>query len=284
LAAADALSAPAWGEGAGMRYSVFILAAALAAAPLAARADVTIVSETVSAKGGAGPRTLYLTADQVKVDTPKIAIIFQIAAGKITAIMKEKKEYFELDAKTISAATTGAAALVNQKLQGVPEAQRKMIEALMTKHGAMPGAPIQMTYEKSGESKTIGAWPCDVYHQKKDDKRVADLCVAKADALGLTEADLAPLRALAHAITKSLPESMSRNAAVIDFEEQTKQIGYAGVPVEAVLYLKDIVLSTTTVRSVDHAEIAPETFAIPAGFAKKDVPGLAALRFIAAPK
>ena len=75
-----------------MQYGVFILAAALIAAPLAgAYADVTVVSETTGADGVASARTMYLTADRIKVDMPKAALIFEIGAGKMVNVMKEKK-------------------------------------------------------------------------------------------------------------------------------------------------------------------------------------------------
>src|SRR5206468_1162359 len=116
-------------------------------------------------------------------------------------------------------------------------------------------------YEKSGDSKTIGAWSCDVYHQKRDGKLIADLCIAKADAVGLTEADLKPMRTLAQTMVKSLPEGIRSNAAVMDFDEQAKQIGFSGIPVEAVIYAKGAVASTTTVKSVDHATVGADAFA-----------------------
>lgn len=267
-----------------MRYGVLIIAAALTGAPFAAHADVTVVSETVTAKGDASPRTIYLTAEQAKMDTPKTAILFQIATGKVTAIMKEKKVYMELDAKAIGAAATAVSALVKDKLQGMPEAQRKMVEAMMGKSAPSEAPKIRMAYEKSADSKTVGAWTCDVYHQKRDGKLVADLCIAKADAVGLTEDDLKPLRTLEQTFVKSLPEAIRNNGAVMDLEEQTKQIGFSGIPVEAIVYAKGVIVSTTTVKSVDHGQIAADAFAIPAGYAKKEMPGLGALSAIMRPK
>jgi hypothetical protein len=113
-----------------------------------------------------------------------------------------------------------------------------------------------------------------MFHLKRDGKLVADLCIAKADAVGLTADDLAALHNLAATMVKSLPEGITRNAAVTDFDEQTKQIGFAGIPVEIALHLNGAALSTTIVKSVDHATIAPDTFVIPAGYAKKNMPGL----------
>ena len=260
-----------------MRYGVFILAAALIAAPVAgAYADVTIVSETTGADGVASPRTMYLTADRIKVDMPKVALIFEIAAGKMVNVMKEKKQYMEIDVKALGARINEATAMMKERLDSLPEAQRKLVETMMAKRGGLPGAQkaVATTYEKTGEIKTIGAWPCDMFHLKRDGKLVADLCIAKADAVGLTADDLAALHNLAATMVKSLPEGVTRNGAVMDFDEQSKQIGFAGIPVEIALHLNGEALSTTVVKSVDHAAIAPDTFAIPASYAKKNMPGL----------
>jgi hypothetical protein len=260
-----------------MRYGVFILAAALIAAPLAgARADVTVTSETTGADGVASPRTMYLTADRIKVDMPRVALIFEIAAGKMINVMKEKKQYMEIDVKALGARVNDATAMLKQRLDSMPEAQRKLIETIMAKHGDLPGAQkaVVTTYEKTGESKTIGAWPCDMFQLKRNGKLVADLCIAKADAVGLTADDLAALHNLAATMVKSLPEGITRNGAVMDFDEQSKQIGFAGIPVEIALHLNGAVFSTTIVKSIDHAAIAPDTFVIPAGYAKKNMPGL----------
>jgi hypothetical protein len=260
-----------------MRYGTFVFAAVLSVAPVTAYADVTIASETAGAGGAPSARVIYVTAGEVKVDSPKTAVIFEIGAGKMVNILKEKKQYMEIDVNALGARVNDVAELMKQKLKSVPEAQRKMIEAMVAQHvgGASGGPKIQMSYQKSGDSKTIGAWPCQVFHQKKDGKLFADLCIAKADAVGLTAEDIAAIRALATAVTRSLPAIVKNNAAMMDFDEQTRQIGFSGIPVEAVLYRDGAAFSTTTVKTIDHAAIAPETFAIPAGYAKKAMPGLA---------
>jgi hypothetical protein len=257
-----------------MRFGVVIsVAAFLLALGANAYADVTISTETTLANGAPSARVLYLTAGEVKVDTPKTAIIFELGAGKITTVMKEKKEYMELDLKALGDRMADAAALMKQKMDAVPEAQRKMIEAMMAQHAPGMSAPKTKTsYEKAGDSKTIGAWPCQVFHTRKDGRLVADLCIAPVDAVGVTPADLASFRALAQAMAKSLPNAIRNNASFMDFDDQTKQVGFAGIPVETIVYAGGNAVSTTTVKSVDHAAIAPDAFAIPAGFTKKKMP------------
>jgi hypothetical protein len=259
-----------------MRYGIFVFATALGMGPVAgAHADVTVASETVNVGGAATPRTIYLTATQIKVDMPKMALIFQVGSGKLMNVMKEKKEYMEIDVKALGARISGATAMMKQGLQSMPEAQRKMVEAMMAQHGASPDAPkIAMSYEKTGESKTIGSWPCQVFHQKRGGKQIADACIAKADDVGLTPDDLASLRALAETAIKSMPDVLKNNVPVTDFDDQARQIGFVGIPVELVVYANGAAVSTTTVKSIDHAPISADTFVIPADYAKKKMPGV----------
>jgi hypothetical protein len=257
-----------------MRYGVLISAAiSFLALGASARADVTISTETTLANAAPSARVLYLTAGAVKVDTPKTAIIFELGAGKITTVMKEKKEYMDLDLKALGDRMADAAALMKQKMDAVPEAQRKMIEAMMAQHApGLNAAKVKTTYEKTGDSKTIGAWPCQVFHSRKDGKLVADLCIAPVDTVGVTPDDLAVFRALGQAMAKSLPDAIRNSASFMDFDDQTQQIGFAGIPVETIVYAGGKAVSTTTVKSVDHAAIAPDAFAVPAGFAKRKMP------------
>jgi hypothetical protein len=248
-----------------MRHGVFILAAALIAAPLAAAyADVTIISETTGADGVASARTMYLTADRIKVDWPKRAEIFEIGAAKMVSvsIMKEEKEYYEseIDIKALDA-RTDSIAMMKQK---APSLIGGAIDL------PAPG-PIVTSFEKTGESKSIGAWPCEMFEQKRNGQLVAALCIAKADAVGLISDDLTMLRKLTETMNKTPIVGLAGNFAVLGFHAETKQIGFTEIPVEITRYLGRSVF-TTTLKSVDHAPIAADIFAIPAGHARKDIP------------
>ncbi len=262
-----------------MRYgvprAVVALSAALANPALAA---VRITSEAVTAGGKTDEHTIYLTPARVRVDSEGSAIIFRTDTGKMLRLSKDKHEYIEIDPKEIGARVSAVQAQMQQRLQAVPEAQRKQIEAMLAQHGVAGGQPKQqaagVVYEKTGQTKTVGSWTCQVFHQKRAGDLAADVCIAPAAAVGLTRDDLAALRAISDMIRKSLPDAALHNAALMDFEGQTRQIGFEGIPVESVVYRGGKSQVTTTVKSVDHAQIPADLFEVPAGYTRKEIPGL----------
>jgi hypothetical protein len=257
---------------------VAVLVAALGNSAFAA---VAITSQAVTADGKSSQHTIYVTPDRAKFDMDRIAVIIRTDTGKMVNLMKERHEYMEIDPKQIGARMADAQAQMQQRLQSMPEAQRKQIEAMMAQHG-MPGAPAPgaaapapatTSYEKAGQTKTVGAWSCQVFHYKKNGELAADLCIAPTAAVGLTKDDLAAFHTIAETVGKMLPAGGSRDNAMMDFDAMTRQIGFVGMPVETVTYLGGKVFTTAVVKSVDHAPLAPDLFEVPAGYTKREMPG-----------
>jgi hypothetical protein len=259
----------------GLALSVAVLSAVFGNSALAA---VKIISEAVTADGKTSQRTIYLTSDWAKLDLDRVAIIIRIDTGKIVNMMKDKHEYMEIDPKELSSRMADAQAQMQQRLRSMPEAQRKQMETMLAQHGSMPGAqpgeqPVKISYEKTGETKTVGSWSCQVFHQKRNGNLTADLCIAPAAAVGLTRDDLASFHAFAETMRKFLPGGASQNAAMMDFDAQTQQIGFEGIPVETIIYLGGKARTATTIKAVEHVPVSPAIFEVPADYTKKEMPG-----------
>jgi hypothetical protein len=263
----------------GLSLSVAVLGMALNNSAFAA---VQITSQAVT-DGKTSQHTIYVTPERAKFDMDRIAIIVRNDTGKMLNLMKDRREYMEIDPKQIGARIADAQAQMQQRLQSMPEAQRKQIEAMMAQHGVpAPGTPAagaaasepaKTSYEKSGQTKTVGSWSCQVFHQKRNGELAADLCIAPAAAVGLTKDDLAAFHTIAETMGKMLPAGANRDNAMMDFDAMTRQIGFVGMPVETVTYLAGKVLTTSTVKSVDHAPLGSDVFEVPAGYTKRDMPG-----------
>jgi len=257
-----------------MRYGASLAVAILSTSlGNGAFAGVAIYTEAVTADGKSSQQTMFVTPDRRKIDMEKIAIIVRTDTGKIVTVMKDKHEYTEIDPKQVSADIAAVQAQMQQRLQAVPDAQRKQIEEMLARHG-VPGEPAaEPTYEKTGQTKTVGAWSCQVYHQKRGGSVEADLCITPAAAVGITQDDLAAFRTFGEKMRKSLPDDVRRNASLMDFDAQTRQIGFEGIPVETVVYRDGKARTTMTVKSVDHAPLPPDLFEVPAGYTRKEMPG-----------
>ncbi len=239
-----------------------------------AHAALEITADRVDTDGKTSPQNLYVLPDRMKVDTDRFTMIYRADTGKAINIMKDKHQYMEIDPKAMAAGMNAAQAAMQKQLQSLPEAQRKQIEAAMGHNGGamMMGKGLDITYERTSQTKQIGSWSCTVVHQKTNGTLSADLCMTPTSALGVTRDDLAVFKAFAESMRNALGSFGGRSLDMLDFEAQTKQIGFEGMPIETVLYIDGKPRSTTTLKTIEHKPISPDVFEVPAGYTKQDMP------------
>jgi hypothetical protein len=158
---------------------------------------------------------------------------------------------------------------MRQQMQSMPEGQRKQMEA-----NGMPGlAPAKPDgpYQKTGQSKTVGSWSCQVFKKVLGNGMTIDSCFAPVDAVGLTHGDMAALKGLTERMQKAMPQMAQMNS--MDLNAQTQEIGFEGFPVETVTSSEGKLRTTSTMKTVQHLSLPADTFEIPAGFTKQEIPG-----------
>jgi hypothetical protein len=257
-----------------MRPVIPLLAVILGvAAAGAARAEVQISAETVNAATGkASPMNMYIAADRLKMDTDKMAVIYRDDTGTIYTVMKERRQYIALDPATMQRMAEMMAAMqdrMRQQMQSMPEGQRKQMEA-----NGMPGAaPAKPDgpYQKTGQSKVVGGWSCQVFRKVLGSGATVDSCFAPVDAVGLTHADLATLKGLTERMRKAMPQMAQMNS--MDLNAQTQEIGFEGFPVETVVSSDGRPRTTTVMKTVQHLSLPADTFEVPAGYTRQEMPG-----------
>lgn len=263
-----------------MRATMWLFALVLgcaAASAGGAHAEVQISMETF-AGGKITPTTLYFAADRLKMDMGSIAVLYRADAGAVFNLMKDQKKYMTFDATTqqrMAAMMSQMQEQMKQRMKALPEAQRNRMEAAMAKAG-MPGqkpdaAPApDAAYVKTGQSKTVGAWSCQVFRKTLAGGATLDSCFAPLAAVGLTHDDLAGFRGLMEGMRKSLPKSGEMNG--LNLSDQTKEIGFEGFPVETVTSPQGAPQMTSTVKSIQHVSLPADTFELPAGYTKQEMP------------
>ena len=216
------------------------------------------------ANGKITPTTMYFAANRLKMDMGSIAIIYRADTGAVFNIMKNEKKYMAFDPATqqrMGAMRSAMQEQMRQRMKSLPEAQRKQMEAAMGKAGMQgpkpdtapkPGA----AYVKTGQSKTVGAWSCQVFR--------------KSLAGGLTHEDLVAFKGLMEWMRKSLREFDDKNS--LSLNDQTQEIGFEGFPVETVTIALGAPQMTSTVKSIQHVSVPADTFELPAGYAKQEMP------------
>ncbi|MGA8172593.1 MAG: DUF4412 domain-containing protein [Methylocystis sp.] len=243
-----------------------------------ARAEVQISMET-SANGKNRPMMMYFAADRLKMDMGSIAVIYRADTGTMFNIMKDEKKYMAFDAATqqrMGAMMSAMQEQMKQRMKSLPEAQRKQMEAAMAKAGVQDPKPDSgpkpsSAYVKTGQSKTVGAWSCQVFRKSLAGGVTIDSCFAPLSALGLTHEDLAAFKGLMERMRQTLPKSGDLNS--LNLNEQTQEIGFEGFPVETITIAQGAPQMTSTVKSIQHVSLPADTFELPAGYAKQEMPG-----------
>ncbi len=256
--------------------SALVLGCAAATAD-GAHAEVQISMET-STNGKITPTTMYFAPDRLKMDMGSIAVIYRADTGTVFNIMKDQKKYMAFDPATqqrMGAMMSAMQEQMKQRMKSLPEAQRKQMEAAMTKAGMQGPKPDtapkpDAAYVKTGQSKTVGAWSCQVFRKSLAGGVTIDSCFAPLSAVGLTHEDLAAFKGLMERMRKSLPESDDKNS--LSLNDQTQEIGFEGFPVETVTIARGAPQMTSTVKSIQHVSVPADTFELPAGYAKQEMP------------
>jgi hypothetical protein len=238
-----------------------------------ARADVLISSESITAADGkTSTADMYFAADRLKMDMDKTEVIYRDDTGTIYNVMKDQHQYVALDPATqqrMAATMSAMQEQMRQRMQSMPEAQRKQMEASGV-GAAMQPKPTS-PYVKTDQSKTVGAWPCQVFRKTLGGGMTVDSCFATLSTIGITRNDLAVVKKLMERMQKAMPMAGAMNS--MDFDKQTQEIGFEGFPVETVTSVNGAPHTTSTVKSVQHLSLPAETFELPAGYTKQEVPG-----------
>ncbi|HVA39066.1 MAG TPA: DUF4412 domain-containing protein [Candidatus Binataceae bacterium] len=247
-----------------------------------AQAGVVITMQnggTAAEPAGKG-ETMYLDQNRLKVSTARGGMIFRDDLHKVWNVDEEHHSYHELNPDTMKqmqAEMEQARQQMEQRLHSMPPEQRARIEAMLAQQGlgdpskAKPLPPV--TYEKAGPDKTVGKWSCTPYRVKGAMLENEEFCIAPLKELGLTRDDLKPFIALGDFMKQMPMGGRARSDAAFNFDAQTKAIGFEGLPVQTMNYGDNGKIDyQTTITSVQRESIAAETFEIPAGYTKQEIP------------
>ena len=265
---------------AGLAGALFVLGAGGAAT-----AGTVIAMDEAVNDAAPQTRTMVLGADRLRISTAATDVIFRGDLSKVWVLRSKDHSYLELTPGglgQIGARMDQAMAQMKEKLAAVPDAQRKQIEAMIASRMG-PGAastPPPVTYEKAGDSRSVGDWSCAPYRIVVGGKASSEVCIAKLSDLGLSRDDLsgfASFGAFAAKMTAAIGVMRSPMTS-INFDSMTKAIGFDGFPVQTTTKFGDgsrqIVV---TLKSIQHEDPPAGAFDLPAGYTKIDFAGMGRL-------
>jgi len=256
----------------GTLFAAAAAAVALAGAPARAADGILVAQKTTT-----GTNTLTsqvqieknrMRAETIGQNGRKQVVIFDGNAQVMRIVDDEAKTYQELtkeDVERLGGTMSAMMTQMQQQMQNLPPEQRARVEAMMQGRGmGTAAAPIE--YKKTGTDK-VGRWTCDKYEGTREGKKVMELCTVSPSAAGFTAADFQVTTQLSEFFSKLIPQASERM-----FRMGTGgPNGFSGIPVRTVSYGGDGSVTTTSeVVDATRQNFSEATFAVPAGYEKRD--------------
>jgi uncharacterized protein DUF4412 len=251
----------------------------LAAAPAAAADGVLIAMKTTSGSTTT-THTTEIEKTRMRSETSangrKMTMIFDGAGGGVMRTIDDQaKTYTEItkaDVDRIGQQMSGAMAQLQEQLKNLPPEQRARMEQMMAGRGAAMGAvagpPTQ--YTKVG-TDTVGKWRCDKYEGTKNGEKSSEVCTIDPSTLGFAMGDFEVTKQMAEFFSKMMPQGME-NLFRVGTAGQSG--GFSGLPVRMVSFRNGQPQTVSEMTDVSRQSFPDSTFAVPAGYQKREMPGM----------
>ena len=254
-----------------------LAAAVLFAAPASAGVVITL-DDSGGPDGGKHQLQVLSETDRLKLPRPNGGMIYRADQDKAYNYDDQRKAYTEITRQSLGEMRSqmdAALARARAQIATLPPEQRKLAEEMLSRHGGgQPGQPPAaptVSYEKSGGRQTLGKWSCENAARLEDGRKVADLCIARLDDLGLTRQDLKAFVGLSD-MMKPVAGPGRAGSDLFDFDAMAKALGYEGLPIRTTRTLPDGRVHQTTITGIERKTIAAAEFELPAGYTNRELP------------
>ena len=240
----------------------------------AAMAGVVLTTEQSNGRGGP-PREskAYLEPDRLKIAMPRGALIYRADQNQIVQLDDERQSFVQMTPEQVRQMQSSLTSALGHGMQFLPEAQRRQLEQMLARRGMgnAGGPPPRVAYVATGEREAFGRWRCERYQRLENGTMTDELCLARQSELKLGREDLVALRRLA-GFAQGLGEVASRaGAGAFDFDALQQAAGFDAFPVHIVHYRDGARAHEMTLKTVARIAIAPATFEVPAGYARREL-------------
>ena len=210
-----------------------------------------------------------------------IDLFYQQSSETMTVINHEDRSTLDIDAEKVSrlaSQASGVMDLVRQQLmaqmENMSEEQREQMQKMIEGLGGAqlvqpPSPPPQPKFLKESGTRTVNGFTCDKTEIYQGERKIAEVCSAPADVLGIPNGDIAVIESMRN-MSQKLREQTAKITEKIG--QSLPQFGVtevAGVPVQ----MKDESGNTMTISSIQSG-IGDIILDKPAGYVAKQMPSL----------
>ncbi|MGH8531010.1 MAG: hypothetical protein ACRETN_14385 [Nevskiales bacterium] len=229
----------------------------------AALADVALEYQDRSGgkKGQSGDLEFLITPKGARINSAEGWLLFDPATRHVFMVKDSDKTYTELDPDQLEALGKQVGVLSEQAramIQMLPPDQRAQAEKYLT-----PQKPVAVRYRETGGTRKVNGYPCRDGEMLQADKKIAKLCVATPQAVGLKEGEQKVLDQMFVALSKL--QSTASQFAVTPMPNLTQ---FGGVPVEAVDLQHGRMQQLSKVST---SSLSPDLFVVPASYTRKEL-------------
>jgi len=207
----------------------------------------------------------------------KQTVVFDGAAQVLRIFDDDGKTYTEMakaDLERMRGQTDATMTRLQEQMKSMPPEQRARMEALMKGRGAaMPGAAAgpPTEYKKIGTDK-VGRWTCEKYEGTKAGEKVSEVCTVAPSALGFTEADFEVTRQLGEFLSSLVPQAADSVFKIGSAADGPN--AFPGLPVRFVSFRAGAAQTVSEVTDASRQTFADALFQVPAGYQKREFPGM----------
>jgi len=268
-----------------MRVSSFSLPGCflLLVASLSAQ-GVVIVENHGPVQGGESSATkIHIEGDRLFIesqqDGKKRGIIFLGDAKVMRMLDYSNNSYREMtqqDFERLGDSMAQMRQMMEEKLKDMPPQQRQMVEQMMKQKmgAAMSGAGqarSPVVYAKVASGQSVRQWTCDKYEGTRDGQKVWEVCAVDFAQFGVQPGDMRAFQQIGEMFKSMAPQGME-DFFKVGFDEQQKEQGFSGVPVQRISFRNGAPDQKYEITEVTRQDIVDALFEVPPGFQKVAMP------------
>lgn len=245
-----------------MRIMIRLLALILFCAACAAQADTRLVYE-----GANGDYVVSIRPGEIRIDDTGAAWqLYREQGNTIFAVNPETQSYTRMDedvAATLRQRMDALRAKIEAEIQKLPPERRDIARAVLAEQiPGYSGKPQQVSLDRTGTMDQVAGIECEVVQVVRNGQPAERMCVASAEALGLSEAGFQTVTAMFGLMHKML--------AGTGFEAMgMPYVNLNGMPIR---FHDPAGGASRTLTAVSHKKLDDALFGIPNTFIEQ-VPG-----------
>ncbi|MFH1196974.1 MAG: hypothetical protein V1720_14855 [bacterium] len=253
-----------------IRIVIFIFALTIISTKLFAGGIIKI-NDTEHRTGVVNTTTVYLSTDFIRIDIlskgKESILIYNSTKDILWSIDKQANSYMEITGEDVDKMKSMFGDMeknTEEVLKKLTEQQRAELEKKLARKNKTES---KIEVKKTASGQKIDKWICDKFESDTDSVRTAEIWATNWNNSGLQSDYRGTLSKMLNFL-KKFNGRIIKNAGLNNLE----YIGENSLPIKSISYSKNVARITSEVKEIIVQEIQANTFELPQGVTKKELP------------